>query len=222
MAIRVAIVDDHLMFREGLRTMLARQGGYRVVCEAGDARSFLRELDRGAAFDVALVDIALPGSDGIALVRELRRRGLKQPAITLTMHVDVDVVARALRAGASGHVLKSQSTRQLCTAIETVLAKRRYVAPSIDGARLEAALAAPGGAVLTVLSPREREVFGMLSRGCSNADVAAELCVSIKTVRTHRAHIFEKLQIHSVAELVGLAARHNLLSPVAASARTAS
>jgi DNA-binding NarL/FixJ family response regulator len=214
--VRVGLVDDHAMFREGLGGALSREEGIQVVFEASDARSLLRRLDQPIVdFDVLLVDISLPGSDGISLVRELRRRGQTQPCILLSMHTDLDMILEGLAVGARGYVFKSQSTRELADAIRTVLAGERYLPSSVDGSRVEKSLhllrSRGADSPIGALSPREREVFALLIRGYSNTAVAAELFISPKTAETHRAHIFEKLGTHSVTELVRLAARHNLL-----------
>jgi DNA-binding NarL/FixJ family response regulator len=213
---RVVIVDDHDMFREGLRATLTREG-FRVVHEATDSRSLLQWLDQRIDFDVILVDIAMPGSDGLALVRELRRREVAQPAVIVSMHLDIDMIVAGLAAGARGYVFKNLSLQQLCEAIRTVLAGRQYVPPTVDLARVNAMLAEPEirrqTSPLAALSPREREVCDLLIRGHGNAQAAAELCISAKTVETHRTRIFKKLGVHSLAELIRLAARHNLLGP---------
>jgi DNA-binding NarL/FixJ family response regulator len=214
--IRVVIVDDHEMFREGLRATLAQEG-FRVVYEASDSRSLLRWLDQEVDFNVMLVDIAMPGSDGLALVRELRRRKLAQPALMLSMHVNIDMIVEGLAAGARGYVFKNLSSQQLADAIRAVLDGRQYLPPGVDVARVNAMLAAPEARLqvspLAALSPREREVCSLLIRGHANAQAAAELCISTKTVETHRTRIFKKLGIHSLSELIRIAARHNLLDP---------
>jgi DNA-binding NarL/FixJ family response regulator len=216
--IRVAVVDDHELFRDGLRSVLEREVGAVVVSETGDARSALQRFEQGLECDLILIDIALSGSDGLGLVRELRRRGYQQPALLLTMHVDLDMIVEGIRAGARGYVFKSQSPSQLRQAIGDAFAGRIYLPPTIDAARVEELIRAANkggeGSALAVLSPREREVFELLIRGCSNAAVGAELAISAKTVETHRAHIFAKLGVHSIIGLVRVAARHNLLVPL--------
>lgn len=217
MAARVVLVDDHQMFREALRRMFETQPDYEVVLEAGDARSFLIEVDQ-VAFDVAVVDIALPGSDGVALIRELRRRSSRLPAtVLLTMHLAADMIAEGLSAGAQGYVFKSQPWPELVAAMGTVLGGGRYLPPRVDVAQIDALLAqrrdGDGASPLAALSTREREVFHLLVRGRRNAAIARELCISVKTVETHRCRIFDKLDVHCLADLVRLAARHNLLLP---------
>jgi DNA-binding NarL/FixJ family response regulator len=214
---RIVLVDDHQMFRQGIRTILSADEGMRVVFEATDAATMLLELDRGLEFDLALVDITLPDTDGLSLVRELRRRDLMQPVVMVSMHTDVDMVAEALIAGAQGYVLKCGSANELREAIGTVLRGGRHVPSAIDSGRLFTLLKrkqVDDDSPLRALSPREREIFDLLVRGFSRVRVSDKLTISSKTVATHQQHIFGKLGVHSVIELVRLAARHNLLAAV--------
>jgi DNA-binding NarL/FixJ family response regulator len=200
-----------------LRNVLHNRAGFQIVLETSDARSFLQNLGQ-VPFDVVIVDIALPGSNGIALVRELRRRGLLQPVVLLSMHPELDMVVQGMLAGARGYVVKTQPTPELCDAIRVVLDGERYLPPHIDAAQVEALLRRRKSrhyddSPMAMLSPREREVFDLLIRGFNNGSIARELCISAKTVETHREHILAKLGMHSIVELVRLAARHNLLTP---------
>jgi DNA-binding NarL/FixJ family response regulator len=215
--VRVALVDDHEMFRDGVRSVLGATPGFEVVLEAGDARTFVGLLDGGSAFDVALIDIAMPGQTGFTLVRELCRRELPQPAILLTMHLEPDMIEEGFVAGARGYLLKTQPAREVCHAIRQVLAGGRYLPPQLDETNLDRRLKrreeSRSASPLATLSPRERDVFDLLITGLNSREIARHLFISVKTVETHREHILKKLDVHCVVELVRLAARHNLLAP---------
>lgn len=206
---RLVIVDDHRLFRDGLRTILSSHGEFAVVGEAEDARAGLLLAD-GGAWDLMIVDITLPGRNGLALIRELRRAGHKRPLLVLTMHQHADMVADAFDAGADGYALKHQSAAELIEALHTLSAGGRYVAPELEAAMTAASPGRDRG-VLGALSAREREIFDLLVRGGSNAAIAAQLFISVKTVDTHRTRIMKKLGAHSIGELIRLAARHGLL-----------
>ena len=201
--VRVAVIDDHELFRQGLRELL--QGhGFEVVAEAGDARDGYVVVARQNP-DVALIDIQLPGVNGFTAAREIRRRMPDVKVILLSGHNDPSYPREAVSAGASGYVLKSQPFDAVATAIWTVQRGGHYLPAGLPAPEPESANP------LETLSTREREVFDLLLRGFSNQNVARELCISVKTVETHRARIHRKLGVHSVAELVRFGALHGLI-----------
>jgi DNA-binding NarL/FixJ family response regulator len=204
--------------------MLEKDGGVTIVGEAEEARAAY-ELVEATDPDVVVVDIALPGSNGIAVVRELVRRQRKRRVLVLTMHTEEDFAAQAFAAGAAGYALKHQPLREIVDAIREVAAGRTYCAPRIRREVVEEMLRSPrdrvSGGPLGVLSAREREVFDMLVRGYTNDAVATHLSISIKTVETHRTRILRKLHAHSMAELIRFAARHQLLSDLPLPPRSA-
>jgi DNA-binding NarL/FixJ family response regulator len=209
--IGIFVVDDHRLFRDALRAMLQDNHELAIVGEAGDAREAIKLLGEQPC-EVVLVDVSLPGSNGVALVRELKRSDRHRRVVVLTMHQHPDIVCDAFAAGADGYALKHQSREELLAAILTVAGGDRYVAPAVAAALpVDAGLVKPRGA-LGALSAREREVFDLLVRGYANADLAKQLCISIKTVETHRARIMRKLEVHNIGELIRLAARQGLLA----------
>ena len=215
MSIRVLIVDDHEVFRDGLRAVIESRPGQEVAGEASTVREALSLVD-GSEYDLVLVDLAMPGSTGMSLVRELRRRKRREPVLVLTMHGDPDVAAEAFAAGATGFALKSDSRESLLDAVQSVARRERYLSSSMPRAAVDQFLqkrprASDTVGPLSVLSPREREVFGLLVRGYSNEGVARELCISAKTVDTHRSNIFGRLRVHSLFDLLRFAVRHNLV-----------
>jgi DNA-binding NarL/FixJ family response regulator len=214
--VRVLVVDDHEIFRAGLRTVIESQRGFSVVAEAATTREACQLLD-GAHFDLIVVDLAMPGASGMSLIREIRRLKRTEPILVVTSHSEADLAAEALAAGATGFALKSDRSDALVEAVERVTRGERFISTSLPLGTIESFLrrrphAGESIGPLAVLSPREREVCDLLVRGYSNDSIASELCISIKTVDSHRTHIFEKLQVHSLCELLRFAFRHRLIA----------
>jgi two-component system response regulator NreC len=215
MATKIALVDDHHVFRAGLRAVLADHPGFEVVGEASDARQGYAMVE-AAKPDLVVLDIMLPDGDGIAVARELRRRVPRTRILVLTMHQSELSLGRALAAGASGYALKSDHPHDIVGAIQAVAEGRSYSSPAF-GARGQEILAhaevsSTAQDPLASLSRREREVCDLVLRGLSNQSIAEGLCISIKTVETHRARINQKLGVHSTGQLIRLAALQGLLS----------
>lgn len=208
--ISVLIVDDHSLFRAALRALLTSEPDITIVAEAHDERSALAALT--SEVDVLLIDIRLGGPNGIALLREIRRRGIDTPALMLTMHDESEFVVDAMAAGAHGYALKTAQPPELIDAIKHVAARQRYLAPELRWLHDELQSRPAAGGVLGRLSAREREIFDLLVNGSSNADIAQQLFISVKTVETHRMRIFRKLGVNSLAALTRLAARHHLVA----------
>jgi two-component system response regulator NreC len=211
MSVRVAVIDGQPVARVGLRTAFERDGRVVVVGEAGDAHGGYQLIAHTP--EVALVDIRLPGEDGIAACRELRRMAPQLRILCLGWLPDPSVAAEALDAGALGVMLKSQPLDAVIDAVLTVAAGSKYLAPDLSAERVEEERKRRrlGGTPVSCLSRRERVIFDLFVRGFGNGDVARELFISTKTVETHRAHIFAKLRVHSMAELVRFAASWALL-----------
>jgi DNA-binding NarL/FixJ family response regulator len=209
-------VDDHDLFRAGMKALLAGYSDLEVVGEAGDARSAYAE-DARLQPDLTLMDIRLPGTDGIAATRELRRRDPNRKVAILSALENAETCVEALQAGASGFFLKSQPVTDAVTAIRTMMKGETYVPPRLavvvgeQRNRMERNRKSTDK-TFDLLSAREKEVFRLLIRGRSNSQVARELCISVKTVESHREHILKKLGLHSVVELVRFAAREQLLT----------
>ncbi len=207
--IRLVIVDDHELFREGLRELLAHADDLEVVAMGASVRDAIRLVERHHP-DVLLLDIGLEESSGLSALPELRRMDRTLRVLMLTMHSAHDYVVEAFDGGALGYAVKDQPISELLTAIRTVAGGRRYLAPRVERA-LSAAPYAEDPRPMTALSPRELEIFDLAVRGFSSDAIAHTLCISVKTVQTHRTHINRKLGVHSSAELVRYAARHGLL-----------
>lgn len=211
---KLALVDDHALFREALRATLGiRAPDIEVLGEFSTAREVIHAGPKLAP-DVILMDVLLTGTSGIAATRELRRLGFTGHVMILTALTEPAFVIDAFAAGVQGYALKEQTIDDLLLAIRRVSGGQPYVAP-----RLEAALAerqirpvVKGPGLMETLSTREREVFSLIVAGHTNQRMAAELCISVKTIETHRSRINKKLCVHSTAELVRFAALHDLIS----------
>ncbi|HSS37131.1 MAG TPA: response regulator transcription factor [Polyangia bacterium] len=202
---RVAVVDDHAVFRVGLRQILVG-GGHEVVGEAGSGREALQLLDRCRP-EVLMMDIGLPGMDGVLTTREARRRAPDTRILIVTAHTDLPNVMDALDAGAAGFALKTDGAEALIEALARLQAGVQYLAPSLTS-RLQAARVRrqQQNDLLAILSPREREIFRLAAQCLKAREIAKELCIARKTADTHLNHIYHKLSLRSMAELVRLAA----------------
>lgn len=207
---RVVLVEDHPLLRAGVRAALAAFPDLQIVGEAGDVKT-AHELIKAAHPDIVVLDISLPGSDGISLTRQLARMKEKPAILIFTMHKGLDYVRLAIGAGAGGYALKDDPPNALVEAVRTVLGGELYLSPQLRDRALtpQGTLASDG--TLDRLSAREREIFSLIVHGHSSQSIAKELCISIKTVETHRAHINQKLGVHSTGEIVRLAAHRGLL-----------
>ncbi len=212
MTLNVVLIDDHRLFRDGLRTLIEQQGDLKVVGEAEDARNAYPIIESTHP-DVVLMDVALTTTSGIATTRELLRRMQDVRVLMLSMHGEADFVSQALSAGANGYALKTQSSGEILDAIRAVARGEMYLSPLIsrtvveDGLKLKRGENGQAGPCHE-LSPREREVFDLLVRGFSNDSIAQSLCISVKTVETHRARILKKLKLHPLVEWVRFHAGH--------------
>jgi DNA-binding NarL/FixJ family response regulator len=209
-SIRVVIVDDHAVVRSGLKLLLESVEDIEVVAEAGSADEGVRAA-RLEKPDVVLLDVTLPGRSGIDAAPEIVQASGDGKVLVLSMQDDPSYVRQAFAAGASGYVLKEAADVELVQAIREVAAGGRYVHPAL-GARLAAAEAeAAQKAANDPLSDREREVLRLLALGHTNQEIAKLLYISVRTAETHRAHIMQKLNLQTRAELVRHALKHGLL-----------
>lgn len=204
---RIAIVDDHPLFRRGLGATLEHEAEFTIVGEVGSALEACA-LARVAVIDLAIVDVMMPETSGLTLCTELL---VIQPACKILVLSVIDepgLIADILRAGASGYALKTQSVPEILTAIRQVLGGVRYLPTSVPREAIEAALGDTSGHPLVQLTRREREVFELLIRGRSNDEIATRLFISVRTAETHRQRIGKKLSAHSIVQMQRIAARH--------------
>jgi DNA-binding NarL/FixJ family response regulator len=212
--IRVLIVDDHAVVREGLRTFLELQDGFEMAGEAADGEAGVRAAERLRP-DVVLMDLVMPRLDGVGAMRELRRRLPSARVIVLTSFADDARLLPAIRAGAAGYLLKDVEPRELARAVRAAHAGEALLAPVV-AARLVEALAGPatgepGPEGADRLTPREREVLDLLARGVANKRIARELGISEKTVKTHVGHVLAKLGVSDRTQAALQAVREGLV-----------
>ena len=202
MPITVAIADDHAIVRDGLRAVLKAVPDLRFVGEAADGQDALRLAERVGP-DVLVLDLMLPGLNGFEVARQVRRRAPRTRVVVLSMHADPAYVAEALRAGATGYVVKDAPIEQLLAAVRAAAAGRRYLGPPLSEAAV--GLADRGDAPTDpydTLTAREREVLQLTAEGLTGAEVAEKLYISPRTVETHRAHVLKKLGLKNQKELI--------------------
>lgn len=201
---RVYLVDDHPIVRQGLIKLIEQEDGLEVCGEAGNVSEALAAI-RGLDPDVILVDISLEDSNGLELIRLIDDLGLQIPMLVLSMHDESLYAEHALRAGASGYVMKQAASNTLIQAIEKVMDGEIYVSKNMSSQMLKMAFRSSGEEARTgaeLLSLRELEVFELIGRGNSTREIAEQLNLSVKTIETYRAHIKDKLQLRSGTELM--------------------
>ncbi len=203
--IRVAIADDHGIFRQGLRALLEGEEDLTLVGEAADGPAAL-SLIAAEGPDVAVVDVGMPGATGVEVARAVRDAGQATRVVLLTMYKDPELLARALEAGAAGYVLKDSAFEELTFAVRQAHAGGVFVSAALMAARLR-------GAEGQALTPREREILRLVATGRTSRRIAKALHISVKTVETHRANIMRKLDVSNTAELVRRAVERGLLLP---------
>jgi DNA-binding NarL/FixJ family response regulator len=212
--VRVLLADDHVLVRAGIRSLLGTLPGVEVVAEARDGEEALR-LVEVLRPDVVLMDIAMPGLNGLEATTRIARDHPETRVIIVSMHVSEEYGARALRAGASGYVPKDADVRELELAIDAVARGETYLSPAVSThvvADYRRRLAEAPDA-LARLSSRQREVLQLLAEGHSTKEIAFRLKLSVKTVETHRAQLMDRLNIHDLAGLVRFAVRTGLVTP---------
>ncbi len=212
--ITVFIVEDHQIVREGLRSLLEKQPNLQVVGEAAEGRTALRMV-RDLAPRVVIMDVSMPDLNGIEATLQIKKEMPDVKVIALSMHDNRRFVLEMLKAGASGYLIKDCAMRELSEAIRVVAIENQvFLSPGITGLLVEEYLSsAPSQSpLLSMLSPREREVLQLVAEGHTSAQIAEKLCVSIKTVETHRNSLINKLKVRSVAELTKIAIREGIVS----------
>jgi DNA-binding NarL/FixJ family response regulator len=215
MNVKVLVADDHQIVREGLRSMLEKEPGITVVGEAEDGRTTLR-LARELTPDVIIMDVAMPGLNGIEATRQIVAEFPKINIIALSMHDDRRFVLNMIKAGAKGYLLKDSAFKELAKAIRAVMANKTYLSSEITDIVVKDYLAtatSDESSVFTMLTPREREVLQLIAEGKTTNQTAEHLNISIKTVETHRTQIMAKLKVKGIAELTKYAIREGLTAP---------
>jgi len=212
MTIRVLLVDDHKIVREGLRSILEKEPDIEVIAMGDNGRTAL-QLAGELRPDVAIIDIAMPEMNGIEAIRRISGANPGIRSLALSMHSARRFVVEALAAGAKGYILKDCAAEELVRAIRVVAGNETYLSPKITGLIVKdyvKRLPESQSSDSPLLSNREREVLQLIAEGQSTKEIAFDLCVSGKTVETHRQQIMRKLNLHNVAELTRYAIREGI------------
>jgi len=213
--IRILLSDDHNILRDGMRLLLERQPGFVVVGEASDGRETL-DLAQNHLPDVVVMDIAMPNMNGIEATRRITEKHPRMGVVILSMHYDESYVIRSLKAGARAYLLKDAMKSELISAIHAVAEGRSFFSPKISRILQEDYVQALGrkGAddSYELLTSREREILQLVAEGKTNKEIAGTLNLSLYTVDTHRTHILQKLNLHSVPEVILYAVRKGIIS----------
>ena len=211
--IRIVIADDHTIMREGLKRIFDGTNDISVAGEAIDSSSTLKKVKEGG-FEVLLLDLSMPGRNGIELIRQIKQESPKLSILILTMYEEEQYAVRAIRAGALGYLTKESAENQLVNAIRRVASGRYYISAEV-AEQLALNINAPEKELShTLLSNREFEVFIMLASGKTITEIASKLHLSVKTISTHKVRILNKMQMGTLSEIVQYAIKHNLLSSI--------
>lgn len=208
--LRVLIADDHEIVRHGVRDVVANHLGWEVCGECSDGAEVLT-LTRERRPNVIVLDVSLPGLNGIAVTRQIRQTFPATEVLLFTMHDDDETVSGGLAAGARGYLLKSEGDAQLVAAISALGAHRPYFSPAVAEMLLESAVHERKKSRLESFTLRELEVAQLIAEGESNKQIARKLGISIKTVESHRAAAMRKARVRTAAEFVRFAIKHNLI-----------
>lgn len=211
--IRILLVDDHAVLRSGLRLLINSQADMEVVGERGNGNEVFEALD-DLKPDILLLDLALPGMDGIAVIKALRESGKTVKVLVLTMYEEEGYLKSAIESGADGYLLKKAADSELLTALRMVAQNARYVDPAVAGnlvSRIWSGKNSKTRDLKQELSDREREVLKYIALGFTNKQIASELVVSVKTVESHKANIKFKLNLNKRSELVRYAIEHKVI-----------
>ncbi len=212
----ILIVDDHPLFREGLKSLISRNTTFEVVGEAGNGREGLR-MSKELKPDLVIVDISLPDRSGIDLTRNIRNLLSKTRVMIVSMHSKIDYISEAFRAGATGYVMKESAADRLVQGLKAVSKGEYFLDSSLSHKVVKQLVESPEkganikDAGYVSLTPREQQVMRLLAEGLSPKEIAERLFISAKTVENHRTNITRKLDLHSTMELVRYAARLGLI-----------
>ncbi len=208
---RILIADDHAMFREGLKQILEDVPDMVVADDVSRGQEVLEKIAKND-YDILLLDIAMPGLDGLQTLKVLKGRKPEMRVLILSMYSEEQYAVRAIKAGAAGYITKGSASEELIDAIRKVSCGGRYISSSIVDKLLFDLEPEPQRLPHERLSDREFQILCMIARGKTVSEIALELCLSVKTVSTHRVHILEKMKMKSNAELMSYSLKQNLVS----------
>jgi DNA-binding NarL/FixJ family response regulator len=210
---RILIVEDHTLLREGLRALLSRDAELEVVGEASNGRDAIRAIG-ALSPNLVLMDISMPGMNGIEAMADIKRRQPDTRILVLTIHKTEEYIHQSLRAGADGYLLKDTTHNELLNAIHSIFNGKIYLSPDISGKVVQAYLGKDKPALSSswdTLTVREREVLKLIAEGHPNKSIADFLCLSLKTVEKHRSNLMKKLDLHNASTLTSYAIEKGLV-----------
>jgi len=207
--IRILIADDHPMFREGLKHILAGCPAFTVADEASNGQEVFEKVWNNE-YDMVLLDIAMPGTPGLEVLKRLKSEKPKLPVLVLSMYPEEQYAVRVIKAGASGYLTKESASEELITAIRRISGGRKYITSSIAERLADDIESAAEKPLHDTLSDREIEVYRMIAAGKTTTQMAEELFLSVKTISTYRSRILEKMNMKTNAELIRYAIKNNM------------
>jgi len=213
--VRIVVAEDHTILREGLRSLLCSDPGFEVVGEAADGREAVKCVAKFKP-DLILTDLSMPKMNGMEAIKEIKRESPETKILVLTVHRAEEYILATFRAGADGYILKDSTHSELVMAVKKVIGGKHYISPEIsekviDG-YLEGKKALKSHTSWEILTQREREILKLIAEGYKNKEIAADLCISVKTVEKHRANLMEKLDLHSIQALTTFAIERGIVS----------
>jgi DNA-binding NarL/FixJ family response regulator len=211
---KVVIVEDHTLVREGLRALLEADSELELVGEASDGQEVVRRIHEWKP-DLVLIDLSMPGITGIDAIREVKRRAPEVRFVVLTVHDNEEYVLDSLEAGANGYVLKTATHQELLAAVHDVLRGHTHLCPSVQqkvvAAYLDRTRTSRQRSSWESVTPRERQILKLVAEGHTNKEMASYLCLSVKTIETHRSSLMKKLNLHKVSMLTAFAIEKHLV-----------
>ncbi|SRR5258706_265345 len=204
------IADDHAIVRKGLIQLLREEFTMTEIAEATNGNAVLEEV-RKQFWDAILLDISMPGRNGIEILRQLRKNGIKTPILVISMYPDVQYAIRALKAGASGFLSKESANEELLSAVHKILSGRKYISSAIADRLAETVGELGEIPSHELLSDREMQVLQLIASGKTVSQIAGEISLSVNTISTYRTRILEKISLHNNAELTRYALNHHLV-----------
>lgn len=209
--IRLIVVDDHKMIRDGIKLMLKNTPEIKIVNEFDNGLDVIKYIDKNpTSVDVVLMDISMPKLDGIAATRDIKSNHAGINVLAITMHIEISYIMDMMKAGASGYILKESGASDLVEAIKNVAAGKQYFSSDVSSVLVKSIMEdVPKKHVRDIVSSREKEVIVMVAQGYSNNEIGEKMCLSPRTIESHRRNIMQKLDVKNTAEMISYANKQN-------------